>query len=210
MTIIFDLDHTLFDTKAFVRDLHSRLKLSGYSPSTIKKSFALAKQPNGNYSFPKHLAALKKLRAKTSPAKKVFQSFSQTSWSGYLKPGTLATLKQLRHQGRHLIILTKGDKGLQRLKIRRTGLNKLFHKIIICSVGTKLTALAKLNPGHDTYLINDHWGEIQLFKKRSQKIHYVLFVRPDHKSFYRLSGVGVSTLKTLPELDKIIAKAKPA
>ena len=138
MQIIFDLDHTLFDTSLYKKDLFDIFLKNGASEKEVLDSYNKHLQEvDGEYSFEKHAEILKKNNKKFNRelALKDFVDFAKSDYGKYVSESVRGTLKELKKKNIEIILLTKGAENIQRQKIENSGIEKYFNEIIICQGG---------------------------------------------------------------------------
>jgi FMN phosphatase YigB (HAD superfamily) len=178
--IIFDLDHTLFDTTEFKKDIFATLKAYGVNNTTAQSSFKeFVARHDGNYDIlshceellqKKHLASLDEVRA-----------FLASPLEQHLFRDAKKILRELRARGYYLVLLTKGIERFQNFKIERTGLKYFFAAIKIVE-REKEKGLAKLSPPNGSYFVNDREDETERVMHAYPNLEYILFTNPNKKT----------------------------
>lgn len=170
---IFDLDHTLFDTTAFKKDIFSALKKSGVSGTAIQGSFdSFMAAHGGNYDMLGHCEELREKRQLDSLD--AIHAFLASPWEQHLIAGAKEVLKELRERGYRLVLLTKGSERFQKTKIAQTGLAPFFDEIRIVPE-LKEEELAKMNLPERSYFINDSVPETDRVRRAHPNLRYILF-----------------------------------
>ena len=201
MKIIFDLDHTLFDTRAFKRDIFHLLKKYGISEEAFCASYNEYVGAHLNYDLEGHVLLLcKKYDINFSEIKTKIKDFLRASFAKYLRDNALSVLETLQQRGHQLILITKGYPKFQRIKIRQSGLEDVFKNNIFVCEEEKEKILAKLDLSGTVYFINDQWHETERIKTHFPLLNYILYVRPDADEFYKLEMVSIPHVRDLKEL----------
>jgi phosphoglycolate phosphatase-like HAD superfamily hydrolase len=136
MTVLFDLDYTLYDTLAIKREIIRALTELGYPLASVEETFPEAnlKTPAGvGYYVPeRHAAFLTSRHTSIASEKRVAECIHACPENGerFLYPGAAGLLTDLRSQGHHLVLLTLGDDRWQRAKAVGAGLDDLCERIV--------------------------------------------------------------------------------
>lgn len=202
MKIIFDLDHTLFDTRAFKRDIFHLLKKYGISEEAFRASYnEYVGARNLNYDLERHVLLLcKKYDINFSEIKAKIKDFLRASFTKYLRDDALSVLETLQQREHQLILITKGYPKFQRIKIKQSGLEDVFKNNIFVCKEKKEEILAKLDLSGTVYFINDQWHETERIKTQFPLLNYILYVRPDADEFYKSEMVSIPRVKDFKEL----------
>lgn len=122
MLIILDFDDTLFNTTAFKKELAAIFKKHG---ADFWRIYEQAKKPDGIYSLKKHFALIPGV-----DIKKIEKDIHKINFKRFLFPNTLNFLKKFKKHD--LILLSRGDKEFQKIKIYGLGKEfvSFFDKII--------------------------------------------------------------------------------
>lgn len=210
-TIIFDLDHTLFDTNTFRRDLFNLLlKNSGILQKTLLASYDNYTKTGRNYSLGGHMAFLRDHYGNTLSKKKTAEvkEFLHSSLKKYLNKEALPALRELQTMGYKLLLLTKGDPYFQRIKIKQSGLDEIFKNNFFISRGDKIRTLLRLGLDKAAYFINDNYQETASVQARFVSFRCILYLRPDAHKFYRLSATPFPKIRRLGELFRHLKNIK--
>lgn len=198
-TIIFDLDHTLFDTESFKRDIFELFKQAGISDAEILATYGrLLEQNNGNYDPLFHAEECGNV-----PVRDAVLAFMESSLEKYLQRGVTETLSHLKNDGHRLVLLTKGHVHIQEKKVRNAGIFEYFDEIDVQPT-LKEEFLKKLQSGDCVYFINDNWKETDRIRKMFPEIEYILFVRPDASRFYNIADIPIPHIDSLAKLPEMI------
>jgi len=163
MTIIFDLDHTLFFADRFREALARALRPYGISASEFARTYALLRREKKGtiaYSPERHLSVLAKTHVfNRREAQRACEIVMQNALR-FLDPQTVPTLRTLRQRGHRLVLMTRGETGFQNKKISALGLRRYFHTIIVSS-RRKHLSFPRLALGNDTLVfVNDNAQEL--------------------------------------------------
>ena len=199
--IIFDLDHTLFDTTEFKKEIFAVFKACSVDEAIAKSSFdAFTKGHEGNYDMLAHCEELLKKKHIRSLDKVI--AFLKSPLEKHLIKDVEETLHELRARGHRLILLTKGIERFQLTKIQQAGITSSFDEIRIV-YRLKEEELRKLALPKGSYFVNDNWQETERIMNAYPALHYVLFA-PSHKAIpqnkNRVSFTIVQELHQILEL----------
>jgi FMN phosphatase YigB (HAD superfamily) len=160
MTIIFDLDYTLLDTKKLKDKLAEIFNQEGFARDYQE----LFKKRNINFNLKKYLAILRKsgkIDQRREKELKPAVNRLLKRLDEYLFPAAELILKNFKDRGHELVLLTFGDKEWHRAKINNLSIKKFFSKIIFEEKSKKqnqfLKSLARRQP--DILIINDNVKE---------------------------------------------------
>lgn len=196
MKIIFDLDHTLFDTALFMAAVIDEFGTFGISPEEARASInAYLKSHGGNYDLDDHPRELG-ITSQTIQGR--FADLRP-----YLRTGARGLLENLSAQGHEIFLLTKGAHTLQHQKVRRSEIAHFFKQIHVVE-RDKGEVLELFRHDSNIWFINDHWQETEELMLRFPHITYVLFVRPDAASFYDPKTIPIANIKNLLELPDLL------
>ncbi len=203
-TIIFDFDHTLFDTKslrAFIASLLNTHGVSSTLDTDSEKKHRL--KTKNNYGFLEHLDELKP-QGHNLP-NKVIESFFTSNLEKHLKGDVHTTLKKLQSKKHTLILLTKGLDYFQKFKIRQSGIEGYFGRNIYICEDHKEHTLSHLLTADKTYFINDNTDEIVSAHKLFPKLHYIVINGPktDLSKVKHIKGIKIiDDVSSLPKIIK--------
>jgi GNAT superfamily N-acetyltransferase len=201
MSIILDLDHTLFDTEKHKKEIAKIFKLS--LKNFLNDYAKFFKNKEINYNVYKHLSILLKLkRIKKEEAtlirKKIINLMEKSD--DFLFPQAEDLVKKLYQDKKNIILLSFGDHVFQSQKIKYLSIKKYFKKIIITNKDKDqiIGFLKKSKEAH--VIINDKPRESLALKKELSLAGVrsrIILVRgpysknaPAHKKFYALKDVG--------------------
>lgn len=163
MTIILDLDNTLFNTKMLKEDIrrvfgHYKVSDSAFW-KTLKQSYDVEKSSAGCYSVEKHLSLLPQLKSQNTNIKNDVNAIMRERGASYLYPDVIPFLNKVRSLNSRTVLITLGDPGLQRIKLEVTKLANRFDHISIVT-GSKLDVIKNEAAGQPVININDHIDEM--------------------------------------------------
>ena len=202
--IIFDLDHTLFQTNLLKQDIASVFIQHGESEVDFWKTFYDSYTSpfggtNGYYSIDRHLllgnyrSMVEKKRLKRQLIDVIHQR-----GSGYLFDDVLVTLQALRVGGHRLVLLSKGDEELQHLKVVVTGIESYFHTIHFVRKDKRPIFKKIISEQDATINVNDHHNELRWAKQIAPTVKNIYIQRsPDFDT--DLDDVAI-VIKRLSEL----------
>jgi FMN phosphatase YigB (HAD superfamily) len=209
MTIIFDLDHTLFFADRFREDLSRALRPYGISASEFARTYALLRrETNGRlaYSPERHLAALAKnctfnMRGARRACETVMKSAPR-----FLDPQAAPMLQNLRAHGHRLVLLTRGETRFQNKKIAALDLRRYFHGIIV-SPHEKHLALSRLPLGSGALVfINDNAKELREIRRA---VPHAILIERRRRDAPRTSKFWPA-FRTLPAIARAIERISHA
>ncbi len=180
-TIIFDLDHTLYDTKNIKEEIWMLLKAYKIPEKIIDACEKVFRSKNNNlYGILEHLEELEKLGFKI-PSEAIEAYFAR-SMTHHLFNGTIEILEKLKKKGHRLILLSKGIDYFQRFKIRQSGLEDFFgSNIYICDEKTEdIIRDMSLPKKGKIYFVNDHADETLRIHKAFGE--FVCIIVKSHKT----------------------------
>lgn len=201
VTIIFDFDHTLFDTKGINLLMYS-LYSESEIPEKIFKSVIENQRKKSNFDFLDHVSELRKLGYKIDSQK--IDELLSLDLSYCLKGKVKETLDVLMKRKFNLILLTKGVDYFQRWKIRQAGLSKFFNSHIYTCEEKKEDMLNKLPIKGRTYFVNDHADEIEVVAKRYPGMNFIYVKGPKTAHDRFIKHKHIPTIDDISILPKII------
>lgn len=154
MYVYLDFDRTLFDSGAFLKDLENVLTSFHLSCDL----FYEYSKKNSEKGFNPY--RILKLMAKDLDVNKEIYSKIDALLSSdkkYLYEDTIPFLEYLQNKNYHVILLTKGNKDYQLMKIKNTNILKYFDDLVIT-----LKHKGELNlPYEESVFIDDNPKEIE-------------------------------------------------
>ncbi|MFA4819247.1 MAG: HAD family hydrolase [Patescibacteria group bacterium] len=205
--VVFDLDNTLFKTPLFKQDIYKVFIAHGIDPEVFWKTFYLSydiePQSKGCYSLQKHFSILNvdSPIVKQEISSKVTENV-YTRGREYLYVDVLPTILELKRRDEKVVLLTKGDKESQELKLDATHIREYFDEIKIVS-DNKLPVLKELSQKNKVLVnINNHPDELRVCSSKIPQIICFLIKRSDYP-------IGDSTFSpSVENLSEIIDKLK--
>lgn len=169
MIFIFDFDRTLLDTEKFKKELCKifSISLKEYN-SHIDEYFRKTKK---HYSPEGHIKLLKKLGKvkNNSEEKKILSKYENLlkSFGILLFPEAKNILTLVKQRGELMVLITQGNLASQKKKVKSSGIEKYFHKIIYTQKkkSENKFILKLTNSKENVLLINDKPKEILEMKK---------------------------------------------
>jgi hypothetical protein len=166
--VIFDFDHTIFDTeKFFENDLPDFIGIDRkIFKKAYEKNFKVKKTKKVNYDLIKHLEILGVNNTETR--KKIFRFL--TNIRKYLMPGSIEFLEKIKKNGDELYLVTFGNIAWQKLKVNNIKKLKRYfnpkHRIFVDKnkIGA-LDFIKNKNKDKEVILINDNKKESLAMKK---------------------------------------------
>jgi hypothetical protein len=170
--VIFDLDHTILDTRSFDRAIGDVLARFGLSYEQYKEAYAatVSRVP-GTYDFsvPAFLDILAARHPKLSGHRAGIAEGMERALDGvmaHLFPGIGELLEALRPHVDELTLLTKGNREWQAAKVERSGVAQVFDRHVYVE-GSKADELEGLiSRDHRTVFVNDNPEENMEIRRR--------------------------------------------
>lgn len=199
MKIIFDFDHTLFDTKRFFLFFEKKfVEKFNLKKEIFEKSFKKSK--NNFYKPQKHFLLLsKKIKvfSKKDFEKELFSLLKKYS-KKFLYPEVLEVLNKLKKDF-SLYLISFGEKNFQMEKIKGSGIGKYFKKIIITSKRDKTPIIKKiLQRDKKAVFVDDDQETIKKVKENFPEIFVIMIDREKKKKDKGLADLLITNLKELP------------
>ncbi|MCR4327911.1 MAG: HAD hydrolase-like protein [Patescibacteria group bacterium] len=194
--VMFDLDHTLFNTTELKKDIFSVLNSCGGNKNTIMQSFdSFIKSHEGNYDILSHSKEL--LESGYINSLENVYAFLSSSLDKHLVGGSKEVLAELRKKGHHLILITKGIEQFQYFKIRNSGIESFFDEIHIVQ-NFKEDILKNLDPPEGSFFINDHAIETERIMHAHPLLRYIIFSNPKDSPY-----APSSSYKSIPVINNL-------
>jgi FMN phosphatase YigB (HAD superfamily) len=179
MKIVFDLDYTLMDTARFKEALAEAVTAHGVSRERYEETYkAIVKREGKVYDYDPdvHIEALGGDFSDAGAAAEARRSIDKVVAESdkYLFPGSVELLKELRREGRELVLLTLGNEGWQRRKVENSGLHGYFDEVI--ATGKHKTGeITKLAESREkTIIVNDNGEEIKEMMRQAPRFTYIM------------------------------------
>ncbi len=214
--VLFDIDHTLFDTRAYLLQCFAQLERLLASESKLNiKSLAheiYASQRKHAYFSPKVFSEELKRRIKTNQSLHTLENvfYNEHNLEESLYKDTLPTLKKLSEQNIALGIFSGGDKILQEKKLQT--LYHLLHKRLIYIFDRDkheaVREVVALYKTQKLYVVDDLLSVLAQFKSENHSVCTIWIVRSEEtrlkqdKTAFNADFV----VNSLSELLPIVAK----
>lgn len=207
MLIILDLDNTLLDTGRLKEAISKSLVCFGVPErlfwqiyKKIRKRGFYNHKIYLNYLFKEKPINIEKCAEKLEKLNNQIKNF--------LYPDTLPFLKGLKKMGARLILLTWGDTGFQKVKIKKAKIKHFFEKIFITET-TKLPYLRQIakNKNEEIYFIDDDPLEVKEVLEKFKNITALQIKRKSHdKEVKDIKLPNLPIFSNLKEVEKWILK----
>lgn len=204
--VIFDLDHTLFDTARFKTDMFSSLQRYNIPQKVVARAYNDLMNKKGEFLYDYHLEDhLRLLRgtfrfAVEAGKKRFLKVFSRSHQ--YLFPGVTKLLSHLKIRGCELVLLTRGNREFNLRKVRKSGLNKHFDRVI-ADHRDKIWSLARILEKHglaETWFIGDSVEELKEASRLYPEVNCVLKLRDDKDQPGKENFVQIGEIRDLRKL----------
>ena len=204
MTFIIDFDHTLFNTTRFKKELARSTRKLGIGPelwlSTYKKTIERVKDAY-DYNARAHSQILSKKTGIPAPVIEKRLKLVLPKSEKFLYPDTKAFLKFLKNKGDKIILLTLGNIGWQKEKIKNIKIKKYFDKLIYTYWHKKYLKINLKSSPKNWIFINDDPGEITELKKIFPQSAFLRIERKEGKKFpKKIDKIKVPTFTNLNKL----------
>lgn len=214
--VLFDIDHTLFDTRAYLLQCFAQLERLLASESKLNiKSLAheiYASQRKHAYFSPKVFSEELKLRVKTNQSLQTFENvfYNEQNLEKSLFKDTLPTLKKLSEQNIALGIFSGGDKILQEKKLQ-TLYHLLHQRLIYIFDRDKHEAIREVAALYKTqklYVVDDLLSVLAQFKSANHAVCTIWIVRSEETRLkqQKIAFNADFVVNSLSELLPIVAK----
>lgn len=182
--IIFDLDHTLFDTDILKKDFCGIFGKHGICQEdfykTFYESYNVDPETHGCYHFDKHCRILENIsEQEKEEIKKELAHAIFSRGKSFLFSDTIPVLNYFKNCGEKLVLVTKGVDDFQNLKLKATGLDQYFKEVYIV-IKSKFTAFEKKVGDEQIFHVNDRLDELQLIKEKCKNVVSV-WINRNHK-----------------------------
>lgn len=202
--IIFDLDNTLFNTALLKGDIcriFEKYEVRGQEFwKSFYKSYDVDIQNKGGYNIEKHLSLLDSLTPERKEnIKQEIESLVYSRGTTYLYSEVLAVLSALKNTKKEKVVLvSKGDKDFQQLKIDATGLASYFDEIFIIEADVMPTLAKLINKCQEGIIfINDKVEELRSIQKKFPDVFCVFMRREGQAEPKDFSVPSVTNLNEL-------------
>ena len=176
--IIFDFDNTLFSTSQFKKELIGNFKKLGITQEIFEKTYFASKKNKKYQGYNYHIKLIKKIYPKYSfkQLKDVFKRTLRKSYF-FVYPEVLKILPNLSLKY-ELVLISFGEKNFQRKKIKNSGLEKFFKKIIISSQFNKISSFSKIfRKKAQIFFIEDNPLVLKAVKKKFPEVITICLTR---------------------------------
>lgn len=201
-TIIFDFDHTLFDTRHIRKDIKDLFLKNGVPEEIFEFSNKKHREEyNDTYDLIKHISDLEKEGYKID--KQNIDIFFEQNLEMHLKGPVKEVLSSLIKDGHKLILLSKGNETFQRFKVKQSGIEAFFGEHIYICYEKKEELIEKIPREGKTYFVNDHADEIEAVAKKHPEINFIYVKGPktSHDRFIEHEHIPtIDDISALPEL----------
>lgn len=204
MTFIIDFDHTLFNTTHFKKELARSTRNLGIGPklwlSTYKKTIKRVKDAY-DYNTKAHSQILSKKTGIPAPVIEKRLKLVLPKSEKFLYPDTKAFLKFLKNKGNKIILLTLGNIGWQKEKIKNIKIKKYFNKLVYTYWHKKYLKIKLSDRPPNWVFINDDPIEIKELKKIFPQSIFLRIKRKEGKKFpKKIAKIRVPTFTNLKKL----------
>jgi FMN phosphatase YigB (HAD superfamily) len=214
--VLFDIDHTLFDTRAYLFQCFAELErlLASESKLNIKNlaQEIYASQRKYAYFSPKIFSEELKLRVKTNQSLQTFENvfYNGQNLEKSLYKDTLPTLKKLSEQNIALGIFSGGDKILQEKKLH-TLYHLLHQRLIYIFDRDKHEAIREVVSLYKTqklYVVDDLLSVLAEFKSANNAVCTIWIVRSEEVRLkqQKIAFNADFVVSSLSDLLPIVAK----
>ncbi|MES2223390.1 MAG: HAD family hydrolase [Patescibacteria group bacterium] len=203
-TIIFDFDHTLFDTRTFKQEVDSIIDNHGAPQDiAVKAEKEFRNKNHNNYDFKGHIEHIKNLGIDIPDS--IHDHFDALDLEKYHKGKVLKVVTELQNKGYRTILLTKGTDGFQDKKITGAGFKELFGKDIIVCSHSKEEVLKTLNLDEkNTYFFNDDTLEMERIYTNFPSATFIVCRRSDDKFDYSKMNPNFKLVENIDQISEII------
>ena len=205
MKLIFDFDHTLFDTSRFLAALSENFAALGISESTFYKALTAA------YNAERMFIPSRFLYALTENQNSSYKLFEKQlisfcgSLNKYVYLDAIPFLQTVQQSHHTPVLLTFGHEQFQRMKIEGAGLVPYFERVIVTDNIAKDEEVEKLSGGKQTIFVDDNPVALAAVKRYAPHIVTVRMRRSDGEHTNEPSGQGVDyEIQNLNELQEIL------
>lgn len=204
--IIVDFDHTLYDTAPLKRELSLALEAHGVSQDlfwqTYRECYLRGNQGDYNYNLDDHLEKMRgSLTCSPEEAKEKVLRVLNASGQ-YLDIDARPFLDRLVALNIPSTLFARGDKGFEAIKVRATGIEPYFLRVI-SNPKRRVEAAVELLQGFEdakkVFWISHKFEEMEEVKKLYPYITPILKRRAEI-SLERYRGAGMLNFTTLKEI----------
>ncbi|GIW61591.1 MAG: hypothetical protein KatS3mg089_0443 [Patescibacteria group bacterium] len=214
--VLFDIDHTLFNTRVYLLQCFAELErlLASENKLNIKilAQEIYASQRKRAYFSPKAFSEELKLKVKTNQSLQNIENvfYNEHHLEESLYKDTLPTLKKLSEQNIALGIFSGGDKILQKKKLQ-TLYHLLHQRLIYIFDRDKHEAIREVAALYKTqklYVVDDLLSVLAQFKSANQDICTIWIVRSEETRLKqnKIAFKADFVVNSLSDLLPIVAK----
>jgi phosphoglycolate phosphatase-like HAD superfamily hydrolase len=183
MTILFDLDYTLYDTVAMKVELVRALCALGPSEETVLETFGDGCRLTAKgvrYYVPELHAPLLYAASSDRTEAEYLAAIDAVPRSGarFLYPGVPELLTRLQAAGHRLILMTLGEDRYQRAKAVGAGLDAWFPEIRTTVEDKELIVGEYASMGAELAVVNDNVHETMRMRDVCPSAYYVIKAGP--------------------------------
>lgn len=201
-TIIFDFDHTLFNTRDF-KDTIDSLLLKHADKQALEEAEKSYRKANfNNYDFKGHVDEIRKLGLQIDSA--IFEQFDGLDLKKHLKGSVAKVITNLKASGHKTILLTKGTEEFQNIKLERSGVKEIFGSDIVICRSNKEKIIGNIEVSGNVYIFNDNVDETLEIQKHFPNIKYVVCKRPDLNLDYEEVAKMFEVIDSIDYLEDLI------
>lgn len=201
MKLIYDFDHTLFDTNAMRNDMACLFEKQGLNQEDFFMLFIpyfVANQHFAIDTFAELIAQAIEKKPKSYVTKRLKSFLSDLR--KYLYSDTLSVIMKSKKIGEN-ILLTLGDKDFQSRKVQGSTIKKYFSEIIYTEEDKSKIKLPIKKSEKGVYFINDKLSELVDLQKKYPHATMVWINR-----YNESPHKNIPTITHLSELMKLIEK----
>ncbi len=202
--IIFDLDHTLFDTTKWRDAVFMLLEEVGVAKKDILETFEqVYLLHQGKYDTVLHLNLLTENAVLSEKQhKEIKERYTALNFAQFLIPGTQEMLPALSPNN-ELWLLTRGIPRMQKEKIARSSIDHFFEERVIVVPNDKMPAFDIIDITSGDVFVNDHMEETTRAAMTFPLLRCVLFKRDD-RTYEPSPPVGIEYLEQLADLPHLL------
>jgi len=208
MKIIFDFDHTLFDTRRLGRELKKSFRKLGISEKLFDDTFRRTEGTRGYYYPQRQFKLIHQQRNEIS-IPKIKERFEEAinKSPAFLYKDALSFLKKWQEKA-DLFLLSFGETKFQTEKIKQSGIKKFFKEVIVTQDIDKKKPFKKNFQGNKKIIfIEDNPMALFEVKKSLPEVITVRINRGEEKYFKEKNNKNIDfSIKNLKELEEILKK----
>ena len=206
--IIFDFDHTLFNTKSLGKELKNSFRKLGVNGKLFDDTFKKTERKKGYYHPQQHFKLIHQRKDEIfiSKLKEKFEESLNKSFS-FLYEDTLFFLRRWQEEA-DLFLLSFGGTKFQTEKIKQSKIEKFFKEVIITQDINKTKPFKKLFQNNKKIIfIEDNPEALFEVKKKFPKVITVIINRGEKRHSKKKNNKNIDfSIKNLKELEEILKK----